>query len=67
VFKGTDAGFFAIDGSTGYLLVGNAALDTTATTYKLTLTASATGGSSAPSGAIPLTITSATTCSNTHF
>ena len=62
---GTDASTFSLAGSTGVLSVGSTALSTTiGHTYALTLTAAATGtGASDASGAIPLTLTVAATCS----
>jgi len=61
---GTDAATFSITAGTGAIVVGGTALSTTVgTTYALTLTATPSGGSSVASGAITLTLTSASTCS----
>ena len=62
---GTDAGSFDYDGSTGVLTVKGTALSTTIShEYDLTLTATATGtDASAASGATPLKLTVAATCS----
>jgi len=65
LITGTDAWSFDYCGSSGVLTVNSTALNTTiGYTYDLTLTATATGtDASATSGAIPLTLTVAATCS----
>jgi len=66
LITGSDSGSFDYDGTTGVLTVKGTALSTTiGHTYDLTLTATASGGTapSAASGAIPLTLTVAATCS----